>query len=79
MTDPARRNLRDESLELPMVAREALTFRNGRETVRPRHAVGTAARDPLPKSRRPRSRCAIVSAYDHRVGRRDDAMCHYQK
>ena len=32
--------------------------------------------DPLPKSRRPRSRRAIVSAYDHRVGRRDDVMCH---
>ena len=31
--------------------------------------------DPLPKSRRPRSRRAIVSAYDHRVGRRDDVIC----
>ena len=30
-----------------MVAREALTFRNEGETVRPRHAVCTAARDPL--------------------------------
>ena len=36
----------------------------------------TGENDPLPKSRRPRSRRAIVSAYDHRVGRRDDVMCH---
>jgi hypothetical protein len=47
ITDPARRNLRDESLELPMVAREELTFRNGRETVRPRQAACMVARDPM--------------------------------
>ena len=33
-----------------MVAREVLTFRNGGETVRPRHAVCTAARDPQQSS-----------------------------
>jgi len=39
----------------------------------------TEARDPLPKVPRPRSRRATVSAYDHRVGRRDDVMCHGTK
>jgi hypothetical protein len=37
-------------VELPSHGRGALTFRNGRETVRPRLAVCTAARDPIQTS-----------------------------
>jgi hypothetical protein len=43
-----------------------------------RRMVGPVEVDPLPKSRRPTSRSAVVSAYDHRVGRRDDVMCHFR-
>ena len=38
-------------VELPRDPRGALTFRNGRETVRGRHAIFTAARDPKPTLR----------------------------